>query len=230
MSHGSLGALENVVCTLFLVGGDEVRVVDAGEWLHPRHFLLNKVLQRRLEHLSTVHSLGKVHAANVPPSDYKIVGVDHGKDFVERDIDLLAGLGFRTEFHGGSHDHGAIVIGSTRTLAGVPCQALTVGNDACRDGGTVVPTPSHQHHTDLADFAVNLEVVDSLFGSRHIFAVTCRRDIGGAVGIFGLDLIVGIHYVWGVDGEEIFLGSAGGGMANPVGVTIDLCSVWCHAP
>jgi hypothetical protein len=176
MLKTSLASLDEVVGTVFLVGSNEVGVVDARKRNHLRHLLLNLGLQGWLEHGSSVHGLRQVHLADVPTADDKIIGVNHGQDVMEWNVDILGSLCICTQLHGGTHDNRAIVISSTRTFAGVPDKTTTVGNDTCSDSGTVVSTPADKHHTSLGDMAFDLEVVDSLLGSCDILAFSGLGD------------------------------------------------------
>lgn len=38
MRHASLTSIQDIVCTIFLVRSDKIRVVNAGQGLHQRHF------------------------------------------------------------------------------------------------------------------------------------------------------------------------------------------------
>ena len=228
MCHGGPGPFENVVGTFFLVGSNEVRIVDAGKGLHRGHLLPDESLEGRLQDLSTIHGLGKIHATDIPSSDHKVIRVNHGKDIVEGNVDFFASLRLRAELHGGSHDYGAIVVGGLRTFTGIPSESSTIGNDTSGDRGTIVATPAYQHHAHLAHLAVDLEVIDGFLGSRYILAGPVERYIGGAVGILGLDFAVGVNDVGRIDREEVFLHDALCLEADAVGVTVIVRSVRSH--
>lgn len=202
VSPGRLGAVDDIVGTVLLVGGDEVGVVDAGQRLHLGHLLAYHLLERRLQNLSTVHGLGHVHAADIPTTHNEIIGMDHGEQVMEGHVDLVAGLGVGAQLDGGAHDDGAVVVRSLGTLASLPGQTPTVGNETGGDGGTVVTTPSDKHDPDLAHLAVDLEVVGGGLGSGSELAIGATGNIGGMVGILGLDIVVGVDDVGGVDSEE----------------------------
>ena len=183
MSHARLSALQHIVSPVFLIGGDEVRVVNAGKGSHHRHLLANHLLERWLQYLGTVHSVSNVHATDVPTANDQIVRMDHGNDAVQWNVDLFAGSGVCPEFDGGCHDNGAVVVCSTRSFSCVPDQAMSVSKNASSDSRAIVAAPADQHHPSLADMSIDLEVVDCLLGSRHILT-TCRLVYsGGAVGV-----------------------------------------------
>lgn len=57
-----LAALDAVVGTLGLVGGDEGGVVDAGQRDHVAHQRHKLLLQLKVHHLRALHRVGQVHA------------------------------------------------------------------------------------------------------------------------------------------------------------------------
>ena len=214
--HAGLGAGENVVGTVLLVGSNEVGVVDGGEGSHLGHLLTDKLLHGRLEDLGAIHGLVEGQAGDVPAANDEVVGVDHGKDVVEGNVDVLA-LGVDAELDGGTHDDGAVVVGLLGALLGGPAVLVLVGEDAGSDGGTVVAAPADQHHTGLGDLSVDLEVVEGLLGDGDI-AIALEGAQGGAVGVFGANLLVGVDYVGGVDNESL-----GGGV--DVSITVGMSAV-----
>ena len=162
MLEGSLATGDAVVGTLFLVGGNEVRIVDAGKRDHLSHLLLDLGLESGLQDGGSVHGIGQVHAADVPATNGEIIGVNHGENIMERNVDVLGSLSISAELHGRAHDNRAIVVSSTRTLTSVPGEALTVGNDTSSDSCTIVTAPADKHHTSLGDLTIDLEVVEGL--------------------------------------------------------------------
>ena len=209
MIPASLGSRNNVVGTILLVGGNEVRVVDARQRLDAAHLLADKLLEGRLEDAGTVHGISQVHTADVPAANGKVVGVDHGEHVMEGDVDLLASFAVSSELDGRAHDEGAIVVGSTLALAGVPGETIAVGQDTGGNSSSVVSTQANEHHADLGNLAVDLEVIDALLGDGNELAILRAGYSGGAVDILGLDGLVGVDDVGGVNCEEISLGSGG---------------------
>lgn len=193
MGHASLRALEHIVGAITLVRRDKIRVVRARERLHVDHLLLDHVFQGRLQHTCPIHGLGKVHAADIPPTNDKIVRVHHRKHVMKGDVDLLPSLGFGPKLHRRAHDNGAIVVGGLWALASLPHQATTIGDNAGRDRGSVVPTPSDEHHTNLTHLTLNLEVVYRLFRLSDIISIGALGDRSSMVGVPGLYLLIGVH-------------------------------------
>ena len=224
MGVAGLAARNHVVGTVTLVGGNEVRVVDAGQGRQSGHLLPNLVLQRGLEDLGTVHGIGHVHRANVPAADDEVIGVNHGEDLVEGDVDIFLGVSVGAQLHCGAHEDGAIVVGLLSPLTGLPGEAAAVGDDGGGDGGAVVATPADKHDTELGDLAVDLEVVNGVLGRGHELAIGTLPHIGGVIGVAGLDLGVGVSDVGRVDGEQLLGGSRGGGsdIESVRGARVDL--------
>lgn len=234
VSRAGLGAGDQVVGAVLLVGGDEVGIVDAGKRDHLGHLLADEVLEGRLQHLGTVHGVSQVQAADVPAANDKVVGVDHGQDVVEGDVDVQVGLGIVAELQGRAHDDGAVVVGGLGAVAGVPDQVAAVGHDAGSHGGAVVAAPADQHDAELGDLGLDLEVVDGLAGGGHADAVLALRHRGGAVGVLGADLGVRVHHIGRVD-DELGAGrnaSRGGSAVVVVSITVRGAriglSVRCH--
>lgn len=231
MGRACLVAGENIVCTILLVRRDEIRVIDAGQGLHESHLLVDHGLQGRLENLRPVHGRRDVHAADVPATDDKVIWVDHGQHVVEGDVDLDAGSNLRPQFDGGTHDDRAVVVGSTRTFTSIPNKTTTVGNDTGRDGGPIVTAPTNQHHANLGNLAVDLEVVGGLLRRSRVFAIRRLGDGGGAIHVLALDVVVSVRDIGRVDGEKILGGLSrveGLGNAVPVRGADASFRVRCH--
>jgi hypothetical protein len=225
MGHGSLATFENVVGAILLVSSDEVGVVDARQRLHGAHLLADKRLQGRREDLGAVHGLREVHAADVPSANNEVVGMDHGQQVMERNVDLLASLAVDTELSGRAHNDGTIVVGATLALLGLPNEVALVGDDTSGDRGAVVAAPADQHDTGLGNLAVDLEVVDSLLGNRNILAVVVLGNVRGTVGVLRLDGVLGVLHIRRVDDKEI-LGNRL--YIEPIRVADAVLCVWCH--
>lgn len=223
VSPGSLRTLEDVVGTVLLVGSDEVRVVDTGQGLQLGHLLANKLLESRLKDLGTVHGVSKVHAADVPAANDKIIGVDHRQHVIEGNVDLLAGLGVGSKLDSRAHDKRTIVIGSTRTFLGLPSKVLAVGDNTSSHGGTVVTTPADHHQTNLADLTVDLELIVGRLGGGDKLTIRGAGDIGSMISIATLDFIVGVLDVGRVDGKQRGASSMGGPVHGAIGSNIRIC-------
>ena len=94
------------------------------------------------------------------------------QDLVERNVHTLAGLGIGTQLDGRAHHDRSVVIGGLGTLLGIPDEAMAVGNDSGRDGGTIVTTPADKHDAVLLDRGVAVHVLGVDFRVRV-------HDVGG---------------------------------------------------
>lgn len=226
MCHTSLVTLDDIVCTVTLVGRDKVWIVDAWQRSDLGHFLSNKVLECRLKDLCPIHCVGHVEGANVPTSDDKVIGVHHGQQVVERNVNVLASLAVCTELDSRCHDNRAVVVGSLLTLASVPGKLTAIGNDRGGKGASVVTIQADEHHASLADSAVNLEVIGGLLWSSGVLSVGTLRDIGGLIDVLATDLIVGVVDIWRRDLEGSLGGSSRG--VTVILVVRTIFSVWGH--
>jgi hypothetical protein len=91
-----------IISTRFLVGGDEVRVINGREWFaeqcHVGSYLALEVI---VKDFSTLHSLVERKTRDIPTSKDKIIRVDHGEDIGDGDMDFLA-IGIGTNADGRS--------------------------------------------------------------------------------------------------------------------------------
>ena len=77
-------------------------------------------------------TIGKVSAVDVPTADNKVVGVNHWKDGVERNVDILA-LGVGANLDSGGLAEGAEVVGLFLSFLGRPRDVVFVGEDTGGD-------------------------------------------------------------------------------------------------
>lgn len=96
----SLAAIDHIIRSVLLVCCNEVGIVDTGQWNNLGHLFLDKGFQGGLQDCGPIHSLGEVHATDVPSTNDEVVGVHHRKHIVKRDVHILTGLGVRTQLHG----------------------------------------------------------------------------------------------------------------------------------
>lgn len=137
---------DDVVGAVRLVGGDKVGVVDGGEGLEGLHLGLDLALEVVIEDLGAGHGVSEVQARDIPTAEDEVVGVNHGEDVVEGNVDVVA-LDIDSELQGRSLDDGAKVVGFLDTLLGVPGQLAAVGDDGGGQGRSVVSTPADHHET-----------------------------------------------------------------------------------
>ena len=131
----SLGARDQVISAILLVGSNEIWVVDRWEWLDGSHLLPDHLLEGWLKDGSAVHGILQVHGRDIPTTDDEVIWVDHWEDLLEWNVDILSGLSIGAQLHGGRHGDGSVVVGGAWTLPSLPCEVITVGNNAGGDGG-----------------------------------------------------------------------------------------------
>ena len=141
-----VSAGENVVSTVRLVSGNEVGVVDGREGLEGRELLLDLTLEIVIQDLGTGHGLGQVQGRDIPTAEDHVVGVDHGQNVREGNVDIVTLL-VNSELQGRSLDDGSKVVGGLDTLLGVPGKLAAVGDDGGGQGRSVVSTPADHHET-----------------------------------------------------------------------------------
>ena len=127
----------------------------------------------------------------------------HRQKVMKWDMDLFPSLAINTELGSGAHDHGAIVIGATLALFRLPDKVALVSNEASGDSGTVVATPAHEHHADFRNLTVDLKVIKSLLGNSYVIAVGILGNVCSTVGVLGLDGVLSVLNIGGVDNEEM---------------------------
>lgn len=122
---------DQVVGAGLLVGRDEVGVVDGGEGLAEKsHVGGDLALEVIIQDLGAHHGLVEGHTRDVPTSENEIIGVDHGENIGDGDVDLLASLWIGTDLDCGCTKDGANVVGTLATFLGVPGDVVTIGEDS----------------------------------------------------------------------------------------------------
>jgi hypothetical protein len=119
---------DQVVGTGRLIGGDKGRIVDGGKGLVLAEILGDLTLKIPVEDFGTGHRGGQVEGTDVPSSDDKVVGMDHGKDCVDGRIDIIT-IGIDPELHGRRLGDAAVVIRLDQSIFGVEAEVVTVGGD-----------------------------------------------------------------------------------------------------
>jgi len=141
-----LGTLDDVISTLFLIGSNEVSIVDTGhrkQILHIRNELLLKI---PVKNLSTLHGLGQVKVGDIPTANDNIIGVNERKKAIEGNINLLTLIIANAE--SGSLGKRTVKVGLLKTLLGHPCDAMLVGEQTSRKSRSIVATPTNQEDTE----------------------------------------------------------------------------------
>lgn len=157
---------EEVVSSVVLVVGDEVRVDDGGQGYQLLQVGREFDLQVVLEHSSASSSLSQVHAVDVPTTNGDLTGVHHRQDVLHGDEDFFGAR--HTDLDGGALCDGTIEVGVFLASLRVEGQFVFVGQDTARDGGTIVTSPSNEHDSEFGDGCVGLEFKCGLGGFSDV--------------------------------------------------------------
>ena len=96
-------ALNEMICSILLVAGNEIFVVDGLPWLVLGHEGRQLVLQLVVEHLRAPHCPDQVLRVDVPASNHQVLGAQQGQDLIEAQVDLaVLRVG---HLHGGALGH-----------------------------------------------------------------------------------------------------------------------------
>jgi len=180
---------DNVISSFFLVGGNEVFVVDGGEGDHILHVWLELDLEIVFQDFSSSHGISQVHLADIPTTDDDVVGVNEGEDLVQGEEDF--GVLGVTDLSGRGLGDGAQIVGLVGTGSGVPGDVVLVGKDTSLESGTVVTTETNEHGTKSRGLDGSFEGVLGLLEVGGIDTIgfshdSSLADIGGGDVLFGV--------------------------------------------
>lgn len=140
---------DEVVSTSLLVGSDEVGVVDGGEGRGEQsHVGLDLALEVVVEDLGALHGLVHRETRDVPTAESEIVGVDHGEDIADGNVNVLAGI-VSTNAHGGGTEHRPDVVGLLDTILSSPSDVVAVGQDSGAQGSAVVASQADHQQSSV---------------------------------------------------------------------------------
>ena len=126
-----------------------------------------------------------------------MVGIDHGEEIFERDVDGSPRIVFiGSEEDGGRLGDRSEVVGRLGSLLRLPLQAFAVGQDCGGDGRSVVPSPSDQHHTETGHRPLSPERIVGPTGRHEDLAARVRPTyVRRLVDVLGLDVVVCVTHV-----------------------------------
>lgn len=116
---------EGVICSVFLVGGDEVGVVDSFEGLHFFHVGAELALEVVVDYLGTGHGVCEVEVGDVPAAEYHCLGINHWHDFIQCEKDFFTAV--KSNLRGRCLRDRPIEIWNVLALLGVPGDVVSVG-------------------------------------------------------------------------------------------------------
>lgn len=88
------------------------------QWHNLSHEGRKLLLQGPVQHLCALHGLGQVQATDVPAAKHNVVGLHHGQQRLEGDVDLFALKVANAE--GGGLGQGPEEVGGLEAVLGVP--------------------------------------------------------------------------------------------------------------
>lgn len=217
-------ARDQIVSATRLIGGDKRGVVDGGKRLVLTEILGDLTLKIPVEDFGTSHCGSQVKGADIPPTEDKIIGMDHGKKSIDRSINVIT-MDINTKFHGRRLSDAAVVVGFNESVFVTEADFVTVGCDRGSQSATIVTTPANHHKTRGAKLAkiqdvtglpdarnnrVGFELILSLCGFDDKFAGLLGDD-GIFINILGKNVIMVISDVTGRDVDSRLLLQGGFG-------------------
>jgi hypothetical protein len=168
-------SLEKIISSVFLVGSDEVRIVNRLHWLVFLHIWFKLFLKLNIKDLSSAHGLGEIDGVDVPARNDQIARIYQGNNFLYLHIDLsVDGV---SDLHGWTLGHRSEHVGFLQSFLGIPAYFLSVGNNSSKDSGSVVSSQAYHHNTYLSGVLGSLELIEDVIdfggdsvgrgGSRH---------------------------------------------------------------
>ena len=118
-----------------------------GEGLDVGEVGCDLTLEIVVEDLGTVHGLVEGKGRYIPTSKNEVIGVNHGEDIGDRDVDVLASSRISTEAHGRGTKDRANVVGGLKPFLGVPGDVVTVGDDGGGESSTIVAANADHHES-----------------------------------------------------------------------------------
>jgi len=146
---------KNVVGPISLVGRDEITVQGCREGHDGLELGLELLEQIWLKHLGALASVVEVDLGDVPPTDYDISGLDHGKNFFNRLVHVLKVTGdlfeLEPDMSGSTLSEGTVEVRMLNAILGLPGYLLLVSEEARDQGRAVVPANADKHHAEFRD-------------------------------------------------------------------------------
>jgi hypothetical protein len=163
---------DEVISASLLVGGDEIRIVDGWERLPEEgHVRSDLPLQVIVENLSTFHGLVHRDTGNVPTTENEIVGMDHGEDVRDGNVNVLSRGRIVTDTNSRGPENRTNVVGLLDTLLSAPDNVVTVGKDGSTKSGTIIAADTNHHQSGLGWSAFSLKLVRLYSRIDNVLAV-----------------------------------------------------------
>jgi len=139
---------DQIIRAVRLIGSNEMRIVNRGQGLVLFEIRRDLALDIPFENLGAFHCSSDIERTDIPSSENEIIGMDHGKDLIQRNIDVISFL-IDAEFHGTRLSDAAVIVGLNETVFGVEGNVVLVCGDGSSQGTSIVSTPTNEHKTAL---------------------------------------------------------------------------------
>ena len=147
-----IGSWEEVIGTFLLVGRNEIRIVNRRQGFADKgHVGRDLALEVIIEDLGTLHGFVKGKARYIPTTENEVVGVDHGEDITDGDVDILRSGRVSSNLHSGSAENRADVVGLLGTLLRVPDDVVAIGKNGSAQSRTVVAADTNHHQSEIIE-------------------------------------------------------------------------------
>ena len=135
-----------VIRTSRLIGGNESRIVNRRKWRVLRKSLGDLALDIVIQNFGASHCRCQIERTNIPSTQDEIVWMDHGDDFVDRSIDVVA-VRIDAQFHGRRLCDTTIIIRLDQAVFGLEADLVAVGCDCSSQCTPIIASPSNHHKT-----------------------------------------------------------------------------------
>merc|ERR1719410_1970215 len=151
----------HIVSSAGLICGNVIWVEGCRE----RHDLLQitseLLKQRGLKNFGAQCSLVEVSRIDVPTANFKINGVDHGNQLLDRLVHILDRTAFLIEAVAAMScralREGSIKVCLLLTIFSQPRKLVAIRNDSCGEGGAIVATETNEHDANTRHAPVRLD-------------------------------------------------------------------------
>ena len=159
----------DVISSIALIRSNVIRVVNGRHGHKVLHMRIHDLLEVIVIDSSTLHGITKVHRANIPTTNNKVIRVYERKQSIERNVEIAS----RNSTHLNSRTlrDRAIIVRVLDSLLRVPGDVELVSKNTSRNSGTIVTTPTNKHHTNLGNTSISLEHKLLILGRNDHLAI-----------------------------------------------------------
>ena len=143
---------DQIVSTTELIGSNEGRIVNGRKWLILAEILSDLTLKIPVEDFGASHGGGQVKGADIPSTEDKIIGMDHGKNRIDGAIDIIT-IGINPKFHSRRLSDAAVIIRLNQSIFVAEADIVTVSGDCGSQSTTVVTAPTNHHKAARKELA-----------------------------------------------------------------------------